>query len=104
AQVDEVLSEIGAGDLPQVLVFNKIDRLDGVAARIDRPGEEKNRVWVSARDGQGLDLLRTALGEALQRRHVQGSVRIVPQAAKLRARRHELGAVRAEQADELGWL
>ncbi|UJB17714.1 MULTISPECIES: ribosome rescue GTPase HflX [Lysobacter] len=104
AQVDEVLNEIGAGDLPQVLVFNKIDRLDGVAARIDRPGEEKNRVWVSARDGQGLDLLRTALGEALQLRHVQGSVRIVPQAAKLRARLHELGAVRAEQADELGWL
>ncbi|MFD0325397.1 ribosome rescue GTPase HflX [Lysobacter gummosus] len=104
AQVDEVLNEIGAGDLPQVLVFNKIDRLDGVAARIDRPGEEKNRVWVSARDGQGLDLLRTALGEALQLRHVQGSVRIVPQAAKLRARLHELGAVRTEQADELGWL
>ncbi|ALN90512.1 ribosome rescue GTPase HflX [Lysobacter gummosus] len=104
AQVDEVLNEIGAGDLPQVLVFNKVDRLDGVAARIDRPGEEKNRVWVSARDGQGLDLLRTALGEALQLRHVQGSVRIVPQAAKLRARLHELGAVRAEQADELGWL
>ncbi|MBT2746955.1 MULTISPECIES: ribosome rescue GTPase HflX [unclassified Lysobacter] len=104
AQVDEVLNEIGAGDLPQVLVFNKIDRLDGVAPRIDRPGEEKNRVWVSARDGQGLDLLRSALGEALQLRHVQGSVRIVPQAAKLRARLHELGAVRAEQADELGWL
>ncbi|MGH8083621.1 MAG: ribosome rescue GTPase HflX, partial [Lysobacter sp.] len=64
AQVDAVLKEIGAGDLPQVLVFNKIDRLDGAVPRIDRPGEEKLRVFVSARDGQGLDLLRTALGEA----------------------------------------
>ena len=104
AQVDAVLNEIGAGELPQLLVFNKIDRLEGVEPRIDRPGEGKNRVWVSARDGQGLDLLRIALGEALQLQHVQGSVRIEPRAAKLRARLHELGAVRAEQADEHGWL
>ncbi|MGJ7902334.1 ribosome rescue GTPase HflX [Lysobacter sp. 1R34A] len=104
AQVDAVLNEIGAGDLPQVLVFNKIDRLDGVEPRIDRPGEDNSRVWVSARDGQGLDLLRSALGEALQLRHVAGSVRIAPQDARLRARLHELGAVRSEQADEHGWL
>ncbi|QWF15539.1 ribosome rescue GTPase HflX [Lysobacter capsici] len=104
AQVDEVLADIGAGDLPQLLVFNKIDRLDEVAPRIDRPGEGKNRVWVSARDGKGLDLLREALGEALQLRHVTGSVRIASQDARLRARLHELGAVRSEQADEHGWL
>jgi GTP-binding protein HflX len=87
-----------------VLVFNKIDRLDDVAPRIDRPGEGKNRVWVSARDGKGLDLLREALGEALQLRHVTGSVRIASQDARLRARLHELGAVRSEQADEHGWV
>lgn len=103
AQVDAVLNEIGAGELPQVLVFNKIDRLDGVVPRIDRPGDEKHRVWVSARDSQGLDLLRTALGEALQLRHVQGRVHIASRDARLRARLHELGAVRAEQADEHGW-
>ncbi len=104
AQVDEVLADIGAGDLPQLLVFNKIDRLDDVAPRIDCPGEGKNRVWVSARDGKGLDLLREALGEALQLRHVTGSVRIASQDARLRARLHELGAVRSEQADEHGWV
>ena len=32
AQVDEVLDEIGAGDIPQLLVFNKIDRVDGARA------------------------------------------------------------------------
>lgn len=104
AQVDEVLNEIGAGDLPQLLVFNKIDRLEGVAPRVDRPGEERHRVWVSARQGLGLDLLRGALGEALQLRHIAGELRIAPQDARLRARLHELGAVRAEQADEHGWL
>ena len=107
AQVDEVLKDIGAGELPQVLVFNKIDRLgaDGetVAPRIDRPAEGRVRVWLSARDGLGLDLLRQALAEALELRHVVGEVRLPPQAAKLRARLHDLGAVRGEEHDEHGW-
>ncbi|MET3929415.1 GTP-binding protein HflX [Lysobacter sp. OAE881] len=107
AQVDEVLKDIGAGDLPQVLVFNKIDRLgaDGetVAPRIDRPAEGRVRVWLSARDELGLDLLRQALAEALELRHVVGEVRLPPQAAKLRARLHDLGAVRGEDHDEHGW-
>lgn len=37
AQVDAVLEEIGAGDIPQLLVFNKIDRIEGAAPRHDRP-------------------------------------------------------------------
>jgi len=115
-QVDEVLRDIGAGDLPQVLVFNKIDRLgeeggdSGEEAattrprpRLDRPAEGHPRVWVSARDGQGMDLLRTAIGEALELRHVAGTIELPPGAGRLRARLHELGAVRGEQADEGGW-
>ena len=107
AQVDEVLKDIGAGDLPQVLVFNKIDRLgndgEAVAPRIDRPAEGRVRVWLSARDGSGLDLLRQVLAETLELRHVVGAVRLPPQAAKLRARLHDLGAVRGEEHDEHGW-
>ncbi|RPE77142.1 ribosome rescue GTPase HflX [Vulcaniibacterium tengchongense] len=103
AQVDQVLGEIGAGDLPQLLVFNKIDRLEDAQPRHDRPAEGRMRVWLSARDGRGLDLLRAALVEALQLRHVSGEVRLPPQAARLRSRLHELGAVRAEDHDERGW-
>jgi GTP-binding protein HflX len=118
AQVDAVLAEIGAGEIPQLLVFNKIDRLGEPAAepgdraepapatqpRHDRPAEGRQRVWLSARDGTGLDLLRSAVGEALELRHVAGEVRLPPRAARLRARLHELGAVRAERADDDGWL
>ncbi|HEY0502805.1 MAG TPA: ribosome rescue GTPase HflX [Lysobacter sp.] len=107
AQVDEVLKDIGAGDLPQLLVFNKLDKLDDggepTQPRLDRPAEGRMRVWLSARDGRGLDLLRQALAESLQLRHVLGEVRVPPQAAKLRARLHDLGAVRAEEHDEHGW-
>ena len=65
--------------------------------------EERKRVWLSARDGQGLELLRQALAEVLELRHVSGELRIPPQGARLRARLHDLGAVRAEEHDEHGW-
>jgi GTPase len=63
AAVDQVLAEIGADAVPQVLVFNKID-LTPLPARIER-GEcgRINRVWISAASGEGLDFLREALDE-----------------------------------------
>ena len=103
AQVNEVLAEIGAADLPQVLVFNKIDRVEGGAPRLDRPAEGPPRVWLSARDGVGLDLLRDAIGEVLGLQRVQGRVHVPSRAGRLRARLHELGAVRGEQAGDDGW-
>jgi GTP-binding protein HflX len=104
AQVDQVLNEIGAGDIPQVLVFNKIDRVEGAEPRHDRPGEGRQRVWVSALDGAGMDLLRPAIAEALALRHVIGEVRLPSSAARLRARLHELQAIRGEEVDEHGWI
>ena len=103
AQVNEVLAEIGAADLPQVLVFNKIDRIEGGAPRLDRPAEGPPRVWLSARDGVGLHLLRDAIGEVLGLQRVQGRVHVPSRAGRLRARLHELGAVKAEAHDEAGW-
>jgi GTP-binding protein HflX len=112
AQVDEVLAEIGAGELPQLIVFNKIDRLDregddqGRTApepRHDRPGEGRQRVWVSAQLGLGLDLLRKALAEVLELRHVAGELHLPSGAARLHARLHAIGAIREEMHDEHGW-
>jgi len=62
-QVNNVLSEIGADHIPQILVWNKID-----AAGLE-PGVERDeygrirRVFISAQTGSGLDLLREAVGE-----------------------------------------
>ena len=108
AQVDEVLADIGAGDLPQLLVFNKIDRLereDNAAPepRHDQPGEGRQRVWVSAQLGLGLDLLRKALADVLELRHVAGELRLPSQAARLHARLHAIGAIREETHDAEGW-
>ena len=117
AQVDEVLQEIGAGDLPQMLVFNKIDRIEGAGPRHDQPdpdaGEEggdavgigraRERVWISARDGQGIDLLKGALAQRLGFQRVRGELQLPAHSARLRSRLHALGAVLSEDFDEHGW-
>jgi len=63
AAVAQVLDEIGAAELPQVVVWNKID-LTAVTPGIERDEcDNIARVRVSARSGAGLDLLRAALAE-----------------------------------------
>ena len=63
-QVNEVLAEIGAQGLPQIEVYNKIDLLPDRAPRIDRDENGKiRRVWISAKSGDGLPLLKEALSE-----------------------------------------
>ena len=103
AQVDEVLHEIGAGSIPQLMVFNKIDRIEGATARIDQRGDERSAVWVSARDGLGIDLLREALGARLDLKRVAGEVLLPTDAGRLRARLHALDAVLGEQHGDDGW-
>ena len=103
AQVDAVLAQIGAGDIPQLLVYNKIDRIEGAQARLDPGSDGHARVWISARDGAGLDLLRQALGELLDMRRIQGDITLPHDAARLRARLHALDAVREEHAADAGW-
>jgi len=61
--VNEVLAEIGAESIPQVLVMNKID-LTQLPARIERDEYGKiARIWVSAESGSGLEAVRLALEE-----------------------------------------
>ncbi len=63
-QVNRVLQEIGAQDIPQIEVYNKIDLLENGAPRLERNRDGGvKRVWVSAANGVGLDLLRLALAE-----------------------------------------
>jgi GTP-binding protein HflX len=102
AQVEAVLVEIGAGDVPQLQVFNKID-LSGEAPQLERANDgEARAVWLSAATGAGLDLLSTALAERLRGGIVQGWLCLPPSAARLRARLFHLGAVVAEQTGPAG--
>jgi len=68
-QVNEVLREIGADHIPQILVWNKIDAAD-LQPGVERDEYDKiSRVFISARSGAGLDLLRDAIVEAAGAAH-----------------------------------
>ena len=63
AEVDKVLSEIGASEVRQLLVLNKQD-LTGLPAAVERDEYDRiTRVRISAKCGEGLPLLRDALKE-----------------------------------------
>ena len=75
AEVERVLDEIGAAAVPQVLVYNKCDRLEDsrlprqVVDWIERPdGQRVRRVFLSALDGSGIDRLRDVLADAVRER------------------------------------
>ena len=102
AQVNEVLAQIGAQSIPQLLVYNKIDRL-GRAAGIERSAEgEASAVWISAAGRQGIELLLAAVAERLSRSIRDARVRLPPGAGALRSRLYAAKVVRAEQAGEDG--
>jgi GTP-binding protein HflX len=74
AEVNKVLSEIGAADIPQVLVFNKID-LQGLPPSVQRDDYGRIAlVFLSAKSGAGLDELRLALREAKAMRQASEAV------------------------------
>lgn len=62
-EVDKVLQEIGAGEIPQVLIFNKIDISGGEPAVVVDECGTISRIWVSARERRGLESIRTAIRE-----------------------------------------
>ncbi|MCB1625036.1 MAG: GTPase HflX [Pseudomonadales bacterium] len=101
-EVNRVLDEIGVDELPQVMVFNKIDRL-GLAPRIDR--DETGRathVWVAAADAIGIDLLVAALAERLARVAQRATIRVAAGAGALRSRLYSANLVRAERHADTG--
>ncbi len=101
-QVETVLAEIGADAVPQLRVYNKID-LSGEPPRLERDAAGRPRaVWASAATGVGIDLLLAALTERLRGDAVHGWLCLPPEAARLRARLFDLGAVVAESTGAEG--
>ena len=106
AQVHAVLDEIDADEVPQIEVFNKLDLMEGHEPRVERDDEGRvRRVWISARDGRGVELLVEVLSEYFRGHSVRGRLRLPPRDGRLRAQLFEAGAVLGEDFDESGhWL
>jgi len=102
-RVDEVLNEIGAGDIPVLKIYNKIDVLDGVEPRIERNGDgEPIAIWLSAKDNIGVDLLPLALSELLVHDQVHGQCILGHELGRFRAQLFQAGAVLEELIQDDG--
>lgn len=101
-QVHNVLEEIKAHEIPQLQVYNKIDLL-GMTPRIDRDEKDRPyRVWISAKEEKGLDLLQRAIAELLGDDLVHEFLPIPHNLGRLRARLYAMGVVQSESYNDEG--
>jgi len=102
-EVNAVLEEIGAGDVPQIEIFNKIDLMDGEQAHVEYDAHGGvQRVWLSAMNGDGVATLRAVLADYCNPDMIEGVVRLPADAGRLRSQLFELGVVEAESHDDDG--
>lgn len=98
-EVEQVLEEIDAHELPQLKVYNKIDLLQAFSPRIDRNDQGVPiAVWLSAQSGAGIDQLLQAIAERLGEEIVHQQVVLPVRWARLRSRLYQCNAVLAETA------
>ncbi|WP_177419060.1 ribosome rescue GTPase HflX [endosymbiont of Lamellibrachia barhami] len=104
-EVNDVLQQIGADEIRQIEIYNKIDLLESVTPRIDRDDEGNVlRVWLSAKTGAGLDLLLQVLAESFRQAHVQQRVVLNAGDGRLHAILHQRAEVLLEiGTDAGGW-
>lgn len=104
-RVQEVLKEIGAHELPTLVVYNKIDLLHGPRARVERDTNGvPAAVWLSAQTGEGIDLLLEAVIERLPGVQVHKHLQLQPAQGALRAALYSHKAVVSEDIDAQGMI
>lgn len=101
--VEEVLQQIEADDIPQLKVYNKIDKLEGVVPCIEY-NDEGNPVSVSisAKSGLGIDLLFKAISECLGNDLVEVMAILSYDKASLRNKLYDAKAVISEEYTQNG--
>ncbi|MFO8151746.1 ribosome rescue GTPase HflX [Thioalkalivibrio sp.] len=96
AQVESVLDEIGAAEVPVWRIYNKIDRLPEAGAV--EPGRfGGDAVWLSAATGEGVDELQQRLARHFSEAMFSGWLELPASAGRLRSRLFAERAVEAEQ-------
>lgn len=102
SEVDKVLKEIGAADIPCIMVFNKIDLIDAPAKVARDASGLVDRIWCSAHTSDGLELLLQAITEHLSLQHTPCLVSLPASNGKLRAELYQKNLVKTESIDSQG--
>ena len=103
-QVNSVLKQLEADGVPQIRVYNKIDKLDRLPRVTSNRKGEGRAVWLSAVSGEGIPLLLDTIADRLRRATVNGTVRLLAGQGRQRALLFEMGAVtRESMTNDGGW-
>jgi GTP-binding protein HflX len=103
-QVREVLQGIGAGGVPELRVFNKIDLVEENPRVLMGANGVPAQVWTSAVTGAGLEELRVAIAQAVRPNQVRRTLHLELQAAAVRSDLFRRNAVRVEhQCEDGSW-
>ncbi|OQX05906.1 MAG: GTPase HflX [Thiothrix lacustris] len=101
-QVNNVIAEIGAEHVPQIEVMNKID-LGGVIPHLEEgTGTTPTRIYISAQNNLGLDVLLEYLGSYFAGHMFHGDLTLKPQHARLRAKLYADKAIQQESITDEG--
>jgi GTP-binding protein HflX len=102
-QVNEVLSLIGAKEVPCILIFNKIDLIPELKPKLDRDDlGVANKIYLSSIENKGIEELKRAIGERLAQDMVEKMVELTPMQSKLRAQLYNQHAILNERIDDEG--
>jgi GTP-binding protein HflX len=103
AEVNNVLEQIGAAEVQQIEIYNKIDLLDDREPRIEwNEAGQPARVWLSAKTGEGIPLLVQALQACFRQSHIRQRVMLGAGDGRLHALLHRRGDVLRESGTDCG--
>ncbi len=101
-QVQKVLREIGADNVPQIEVMNKIDLIDQSPRVIEAHDNIPTRIYLSAQNNLGLDLLQEELSKIFAGKLFDGILKIPPKFGKIRAILYQEKAIMHEDISDKG--
>ena len=105
-EVNQVIEMIGASNVSQIEVYNKIDEHLALEKRVEISENHKStRIWLSSKTGEGVDLLLSAIKGHLSQNKTPHFINVPISAGQLRAKLFDIGAVKRENVDNMGgWL
>ncbi|MBU2832902.1 GTPase HflX [Acidithiobacillus ferrooxidans] len=102
AAVDAVLTEIGADEIPRLLVLNKVDLTGDAPGNVYEGSGNLMAVRVSARSGAGIPELLRAMTQRVGRSMLRAELTLTPEEGALRARLHRVASIVEESFDDQG--
>ena len=101
-QVNKILSQLDASNVPQIRVYNKIDKNEVGDILEATTNEHERSVWLSAKTGQGIEKLNSVLANFLKKNVILGKIKLDNNQGRQRAKLFQMGAVKTENIQEDG--